>query len=253
MRQIHIIGIGTGNPEHLTIQAINVMNRADVIFIPLKGEGKEDLAVIRRDICARYLSHGKTRIVEFDLPVRDAETKSYKDGVEAWHEAIATIYCRLIDGLGEHEAGAFLVWGDPSLYDSTLRILERARGQSKEFSVRVVPGISSLHALTASHAIPLNPIGEPVQVTTGRRLADEGIKAGTTVVMLDGQQAFATVADDNADIFWGAYLGTDREIKISGSLSEVSEDILRARAEARERHGWIMDTYLIRKRLVGEE
>ncbi|MGO7388959.1 SAM-dependent methyltransferase, partial [Rhizobium ruizarguesonis] len=56
MKHIHIIGIGTGNPEHLTIQAINAMNAADVVFLPVKGAGKEELAEIRRDICERYIT-----------------------------------------------------------------------------------------------------------------------------------------------------------------------------------------------------
>lgn len=65
--------------------------------------------------------------------------------------------------------------------------------------------------------------------------------------MLDGQTAFIN-ADPNLDIFWGAYLGTRDEITISGRLGDVSDHILATRKAARERHGWIMDTYLLRKR-----
>ncbi|MGO7609506.1 SAM-dependent methyltransferase, partial [Rhizobium ruizarguesonis] len=56
MKHIHIIGIGKGNQEHLTIQAINEMNAADVVFLPVKGAGKEERAEIRRDICERYIT-----------------------------------------------------------------------------------------------------------------------------------------------------------------------------------------------------
>ena len=52
---------------------------------------------------------------------------------------------------------------------------------------------------------------------------------------------------DGIEIFWGAYLGTADEILISGPLGEVADDIARVRAEARERRGWIFDTYLLRR------
>jgi precorrin-6A synthase len=152
----------------------------------------------------------------------------------------------LIGDLGENEAATFLVWGDPSLYDSTLRILERIRG-SVAFEVTVIPGITSIQALAASHKIPVNLVGKPVEITTGRRLAVVGLTAASTVGMLDGIQAFSQIDDPDAEIFWGAYLGTADEIIHSGRLGDVSDEIVRMRAAARERHGWIMDIYLLRK------
>ncbi len=116
-----------------------------------------------------------------------------------------------------------------------------------EFGITVIPGITSIQALAASHGIPVNLVGKPVEITTGRRLAEEGLKAESTVVMLDGIQAFAKIDDPDAEIFWGAYLGTKDEIIRAGRLGDVADDIVRTRAEARERHGWIMDIYLLRK------
>ena len=65
------------------------------------------------------------------------------------------------------------------------------------------------------------------------------------VVMLDAQQAFTAFPD--ADIYWGAYLGTEDELLHAGKVAEVADEILKIRAEARARHGWIMDTYLLRR------
>lgn len=48
-------------------------------------------------------------------------------------------------------------------------------------------------------------------------------------------------------VFWGAYLGTPDEVLIAGLLGEVAAEITRTRAELRDRHGWIMDTYLLRR------
>ncbi|MBW9051490.1 precorrin-6A synthase (deacetylating) [Rhizobium mesosinicum] len=248
MRHIHIIGIGTGNPEHLTIQAINAMNAANVVFIPTKGAAKSDLADVRREICDRYLTRDGVRIVEFEVPKRSIQDRTYTQSVDDWHAAIAQIYEGLIADLPETGAGAFLVWGDPSLYDSTIRIIERVRNTDTcAFDYSVVPGITSIQALAASHRIPVNLVGKPVEITTGRRLTETGLTHESTIVMLDGEQAFSKTDAPDAEIFWGAYLGTENEVIRSGRLGDIADDILRLRAEERARHGWIMDIYLLRK------
>jgi precorrin-6A synthase len=139
--------------------------------------------------------------------------------------------------------GGFLAWGDPSLYDSTLRILDIV-AQRIDLTYDVVPGITAIQALTARHRIPLNDIGEPVLITTGRRLREDGL-AGASVVMLDGDCAFLG-CPPSTHIWWGAYLGTGDELLVAGTVGDDGERIASIRAEARARHGWIMDTYLLR-------
>ena len=107
-----------------------------------------------------------------------------------------------------------------------------------------------MEALAAAHRLVLNRIGEPVLITTGRKLAESGMPddQGSVVVMLDGEQAFAKIPPEQLDIYWGAYLGAEEEILASGPLSEVAGEIVERRAEARAAHGWIMDTYLLRRK-----
>lgn len=241
MKTILIVGIGTGNPEHLTVQAINALNRADRLFIPDKGESKADLADLRRDIIARYVTNPASRIVTYAVPRRDATNPDYGAGVDNWHAALAEIFRDLLADLPDNGAGAFLVWGDPGLYDSTIRIVERLRA---DHTVEIIPGITAIQALTAAHGIALNRIGTPVHITTGRQL---GAVTDDTVVMLDGQTAFLT-ADPDLDIFWGAYLGSPDQITIAGRLGDVRDQIIETRKSARQQRGWIMDTYLLRKR-----
>lgn len=251
MRKLVIIGIGAGNPEHMTVQAINALNGVCVVLIPRKGAAKDDLAELRREICERYLTNEKTRIVEFDLPVRDTAAPSYRKGVDDWHTAIAATYRDLLlENTGAEDAAAMLVWGDPSLYDSTLRIVDRLK-RTAGFAIdhEVVPGITSVQALAASHRIVLNTIGNPVHVTTGRQLKD-GLpeNVDTAVVLLDGACAFGDLSGSEFEIYWGAYLGMDDELIISGALSDVADEIMQAREELRSRKGWIMDTYVLRRK-----
>jgi precorrin-6A synthase len=251
MRKVFVIGIGAGNPDYITVQAINALNQVDVFFIIDKGEEKQDLVDLRKEICERHIKHKSYRMVEAADPPRDRTPASYEPAVRAWHEQRADIYERLIaEELGEDECGAFLVWGDPSLYDSTLRIIEQIIGRgSVAFEYEVIPGISAIQALAARHRIALNRIGGSIHITTGRKLA-EGLPndADDVIVMLDANCSFRTIHDPDMDIYWGAYLGTEDEILVAGRLRERMDDIERTRTEAKARKGWIMDTYLLRRR-----
>jgi precorrin-6A synthase len=249
VRELLLIGIGVGDPDHLTVQAVNALGRVDVFFVINKGPDKVELAELRSEICRRHRPDGGFRVVEIDDPVRDRDPSDYRSAVRAWHDRRATLYQQAIIGsLAEDQCGAFLIWGDPALYDSTLRIIDRIVDQDRGvLSVAVIPGISSVQVLAARHRIPLNRIGEAVHITTGRKLAAGQVpEEGDLVVMLDGACAFTTVTFD-ATIYWGAYLGTPDEVLVSGPLRQVSTEIQRVRREARAAHGWIMDIYLLRR------
>ena len=249
MRTVSVVGIGAGHPEHITVQAINTLNTVDVVFLTDKGEAARELADARRAVCERYITGSSYRIVTVADPDRDRGAAAYEPAVEDWRSRRAVIYERVIAGeLGEQDHGAFLAWGDPAIYDSTVHVLDEvlARG-AVTFELRVIPGISSVQALAAQHRISLTRTGRPVHITTGRLLA-QGFpaNAGDVVVMLDSGCAFTEV-DGDLEIYWGAYIGSEDEILISGRVADVAQEIVAARAAARRRHGWIMDTYLLRR------
>lgn len=248
MMTLSLIGIGCGDPGQLTRAAVQAINAADLVLIPRKGTAKSDLADLRQTICADVLTNDKTRVAEFDLPVRDAGEADYRNGVDDWHDAVAATWSQTIaDHLGGDGKVALLIWGDPSLYDSSLRIARRLNPLP---DIEVVPGITSIQALCAAHALPLNDIGEPFLVTTGRRLRESGWPAGidTVVVMLDGGTAFQSLDPAGLHIWWGAYLGMADQIIMSGALGAVGTRIVAMRQDARARHGWIMDSYILKRR-----
>jgi precorrin-6A synthase len=233
------------------MQAINALREVDVVFVTDKGEATGDLLRARKEVCERYMQAKPYRIVEIQDPPRDRNPAVYRSAVTVWHEKRAALYEHVIrERLSGDECGAFLVWGDPSLYDSTLRIIDQvAARRTVDFEWEIIPGITCIQALAARHKISLNQIGEPVHITTGRRLIEDPYTGdANTVVLLDGECAFKTIANDEVDIYWGAYLGTPDEILLSGKLSELSEQIEQLRAQARRQKGWIMDTYLLCKR-----
>jgi precorrin-6A synthase len=252
MIELVLIGIGTGNPEHLTLEAVAALKSADVVLIPKKEEGKGQLAQVRRDIVNRHATKACVQTIEFDMPARRGSRSDYRAHVEEWHHRVAEAWKQAIgtaiSTLGSEGSVALLIWGDPSLYDSSLRISGRL---AKEFPlrVRVIPGLTSIQVLAASHRIPVNEIGESVLITTGRNLAATGWPAGasTVLVMLDGELAFTAIEPEGVTIWWGAYLGLPQELTLTGPLKDVRARIVELRAAARSRHGWIMDVYLLRR------
>ena len=251
MKTILIIGIGAGDPDYVTVQAVNALNRVDVFFMLDKGASKRKLIALREEICRRYIKDHPYRFLDATSPEWERGTPDYRATIAALNDDKRALFERLIDeGMANGECGAFLVWGDPALYDSTVRIVGAiATSGVHDVKYEVIPGISAVQALAARHKIALNGIGEPVEITTGRKLADGGLPDGadTVVVMLDAHNTYRQFADQDIDIFWGAYVGTPDEILIAGKLKDVAGEIERVRTEARRANGWIMDTYLMRR------
>jgi precorrin-6A synthase len=245
-----VIGIGTGDLDHLTRQAMAALNEVDLFLVADKGAAKRDLAALRVAICEAVIAHDHYRIVEVADPLRDRDSTDYAAAVMDWHAARAATYARVIrDHLGDSGTVGFLVWGDPAFYDSTIKIAQALGDHGLVSELQVIPGISSLQLLAAAHKITLNRIGGSIHVTTGRRLAEEydpGL--GDVVVMLDGDLACTGLVErwPDVEIYWGAQLGLPSETLVAGQLAEVLPAISAARDRLRAQHGWVMDTYLLR-------
>jgi precorrin-6A synthase len=248
---VDVVGIGPGSPDLITVQAVDVLRAADAFLLVEKRRETRELVEARTAILDRHVGPDWS---ERAIYVQDAErgvggdAREHQEEVSAWRAERARRFAAALEGdLGRV---AILAWGDPSLYDSTLGVLEDlGRDTGLALEVSVVPGISSIQALAAGHRIGLNRVGGSVQVTTGRRLRD-GMPDGAedVVVMLDPSCAFSEVEEEGVELFWGAYLGTADEILISGPLGEIAAEVEQVRAEAKARKGWMFDTYLLRRR-----
>lgn len=254
MRKIYLIGIGPGDPKYLTVQAIAAMKKTDVFFLFDKaGRGKNELIDIRQAMLRKFAGKRAYKIVSAPNPEREGkrDKAAYEKAVGDWRDRKRDVMAGLIrSGMKANQTGAFLIWGDPSLYDGSIEMLHgiKAAGEVK-FTFEVVPGITSIQALTARHRIPLNRTGESIRITTGRRLNEKASgDAENVVVMLDGEAAWKGFAGKNAEIFWGAYLGTESELLLSGKLKDVAGKCADLKVRARKKKGWIMDTYLLRQR-----
>ena len=64
MRKLKLIGIGAGNPDYITVQAVNALKEVDVIFVTHKGQETADLLRARKDVCERYMQSKPYRTIE---------------------------------------------------------------------------------------------------------------------------------------------------------------------------------------------
>jgi len=248
-----LIGIGPGDPDALTLAAVKGIQRADLFFFLDKdGPGTESLIRFRQEILDRHRGDRPYRVARAPNPRRDRAAADYLDAVEDWRarrtDSIATMIER---DLAPGECGAFLIWGDPCLYDGTLQSLRDLVAQGRAaLDIEVISGITSVQMLAARHAVPLNRVGESITITTGRQIeAADPASIDNAVVMLDSRSAFQRLrGDGTVDIYWGADVGSPDQTLIAGRLDEVADRIDQALAEQRQRKGWVMDCYLLRRR-----
>lgn len=235
--RVRILGVGMG-PQHVTPEVAEALRACDYVVAAEKHDD-DGLLAARRAIAAGF---GLEVVAVPDPPRKRDEPSDYPGAVKAWHAARAAAYAEVLRERGG--TAAFLVWGDPSLYDSTVRVVEQV-AQRLPVRYDVLPGVSAPQLLAARHRVVLHPVGHPVHVTTARRLR-EAVRSGQTnvVVMLGGCPDLDGL--DDWSIWWGANLGTPSEALASGRVSDVLPDLRAAREGARSEAGWVMDVYLLR-------
>lgn len=248
MRTLLIIGIGAGSKQHLTLEAIAALQQADAVLALDKGTAKADLLQLRQQLITEH-APGLPLVAVSD-PERDRNPTDYASEVQRWHRARAEVLFNALDShIPVNGTAAFLVWGDPSLYDSTLRVIANMQKFcGLECTVRVVPGITAIQVLTAAHGIVLNRIGEDIHIATARNLPATSVaERRNCVVMLDGGAAWLDAHTERTYIWWGAFLGTPHQVLRAGWVIEIGQELKELKAQLRAKHGWVMDTYLLRE------
>ncbi|GAA2020227.1 MAG: precorrin-6A synthase (deacetylating) [Nocardioides sp.] len=264
MKRVRVIGVGPGDPDQVTLEAVRAMRDSAYFVVSDKsaaltserGGMPDPLVVARERLLDRHLDAAPV-VVRIEDPSRERRPErtgtqeEYDAAVEAWHDARARAY---EDALRGHDGDAgFLVWGDPAFYDSTIRVLERV-GRRLPLEVSVVPGISSVQLLAARHRLVLHEVGQALHVTTRRRLAEavlpppHGQGQDNVVVMLNRVVDLTGPELDLGDwsIWWGGNLGTPSEELVAGRVRDVVAEVEAARARCKEAAGWVMDIYLLR-------
>lgn len=244
-KKVYIIGIGPGDPKYLTLEAYEIIKKAKNFIIPLKKGPKEELTKIREKVI-EFCKEGNTdyRIIKVEFPERK-KGGSYKLEVESWRKEKASILAEILKDVDE---ACFLVLGDPSLYDGHIEIFKEV-SKNLPMEIEVIPGISTINLLSAKHKISLTKVAETLVITTPRPLRKQKEISRNTVVFLDNYETFKLFKDDSElMIYWGAYIGTEKEVLFNGKLSQCWQELVELRRKLKEKHGYIMETYLLTKK-----
>ena len=145
---LHLVGVGPGDPELLTLRAVRVLRSVHVVAYPATGDG----AAFAREIAASYILPGAIL-----LPVTIPMTVERGPAQTAYDGAADTILSHLVEG----RDAAWLCEGDPLFYGSAMYVLARLAGRAP---VSIVPGITSLTAAAAAMARPLAARNEMLKI-----------------------------------------------------------------------------------------
>ena len=242
VKKVYLIGMGPGNLKYLTLEAVDLIKRLPLFLIPLKSSKKTYLTEKRKEILYKIRKDRNFKIVEIPFPERKRSFQ-YKEAVTSWRRKKAEILIKVLQKESTEEVG-FIIWGDPSIYDGHIEIFKDVQKQIP-IEFEIIPGISAFQILSAKHKIPLTKIAGSLLFTTPRGLKKFSEIKENTVVFLDNYESYRKFNQKDLKIYWGAYLGTEKEVLLSGRLSEIKEKIIELRRKLRKENGWIMEIYFL--------
>ena len=147
--KLYCIGCGPGDPDLLTLKAINIIKNADIIYTPTAREGKPSVAL---SIVERFLNKD-TEIQQLVFPM----IKDFNKLKENWKDNTKEI----TDSIRNGKRAIYLTVGDPSLYSTWIYIYREITNAHKDIEVEVIPGITSIFSFSAEIK---TPIGEGEEI-----------------------------------------------------------------------------------------
>lgn len=142
---IHSIGIGTGDPELMTIKAKRLLEESDLVFVPQSSQQGKSVA---REIVSHYISEDKIEMYYFPMN-NDKEELAGKYATLAEH---IVARCR------EGKKVSYVTMGDPTIFSTSIYLTERLIANGAE--VQHVPGINTINAASTKLGLPLCVKGE---------------------------------------------------------------------------------------------
>lgn len=133
------VGVGPGDPDLLTLKAVSVIGRVDVLAYPTNAAGDS----LARRIASPFIPE-KTQEYGFLLPMR-TERGPARDAYDA---AAGHLDAVLLEG----RTVALLCEGDPFFYGSFMYLFTRL---AERHEIEVIPGVTSLTASAAMLGRPL--------------------------------------------------------------------------------------------------
>lgn len=214
------VGIGPGDPELVTLKAIRVLERADVVFVPVMDLAEQG----RAEATVRAHLKESDRIRRLVFALNEREDRSRREA--AWNAAAEVIVASFHEGV---EVVAFATIGDPNIYSTFTYLAQTVLSLLPEVHVQTIPGITAMQALAATSGTVLCEGKESLillPLTAGIDAFDAALTTADTVVAYKGGAYLAEVVsilekhNRIDDAIFGAALGlVDQQV---GPLGEIT-------------------------------
>jgi precorrin-2/cobalt-factor-2 C20-methyltransferase len=188
--KLFCVGCGPGDPELLTIRALNLIKEADVIFVPTSKSDKPSIAL---SIVAKYINK-TTKIIHLVFPM----VKDKNSLKEYWEKNTAEISRMVKTG----KKTLYLTVGDPSLYSTWIYIHRELKKNYKDIEIEIIPGITSIFAFAAESKISLVEGNEHLSIVPAcydLNKVKNTVKASDTIVFLKDGRYFDNVIEMLSD------------------------------------------------------
>lgn len=202
------VGVGPGDPEHVTLKALSELRRADRVFVPETDASAGGAGRAERIVTAHVPA---ARIERLMFAMRDPDSRAGN-----WDRAAAGIGAVV----GSGGTAAFATLGDPNLYSTFTYVAQTVRALHSAVEVRTVPGITAMQDLAARSGTVLAEGAEPLVLlpyTAGEGPLREALGRGDTVVVYKGGRHLPDLLDAVRgsgridDAVYGEQLGSEQE------------------------------------------
>ncbi len=167
------VGVGPGDPELITVKAINVIKKADIIVAPKTDKNDKSIAL---NIVKEYIN-SSTEIIIQTFPMTNENAKKE----EAWERNKNEI----LDFLKKGKSVVFLTLGDPMIYGTYIYILKLLKND--KYPIITIPGIPSFCDIASKSNISLaegEEILRIVPATASESKLDEAINSKDNLVLI---------------------------------------------------------------------
>ncbi len=227
MPELTCVGCGPGDPELLTVKAVNAIKNADVIMCPTSKEGKPSIAL---SVVSSLIDQDKKpEIVHLVFPMtKDSDT--LKNTWEKNSQIIA-------ESTLSNKKVVYLTVGDPYLYSTWIYLHRELSKKYPEIKITVIPGIVSMFTFASKVGISLAEGAEKMVVIPScydlSKVKEIAKNCDTMIFLKDGRyfdQVIKLIREagfsDESIFAIGQDLDTDHEIVRKLTLGEVTQDTL---------------------------
>jgi precorrin-2/cobalt-factor-2 C20-methyltransferase len=220
---LHCVGCGPGDPDLLTLKAINIIKNAEVIYTPTARENKPSVAL---SIVEKFLTK-KTEVRQLVFPM----VKDYEKLREYWK----TNAKEIADAVRNGKKAVYLTVGDPSLYSTWIYIHKEMCENYRDIEIEIVPGITSIFSFSAEIKTPIGEGEEIIGIIPACYNLDRlkiAAECCDTLVFLKDGRYFNNVIDilmkssfpEDSDVYIAEDVSTDNETLQKRKLVDVAKN-----------------------------